>query len=394
MSLKVGVGVSEELDEPVEAVAEALGMARSALGDATPVVVLAFASFEFEMDALIPALKAELGDVPFIGCTTDGEITTQGTHLDSLSIMILGGDGVRAQVGVVERVSAEDALERSIAEISRMKEVLGGGKLLLALPDCSGNGKFDSVLDGIKQVMGTNFPIFGGAPSERAKMKGLTWQMINGAQLTDSCPMVLLDGEFKVAHGLRSGVMPIGQTAVVNKTQGNLVFEIDHQPAIEHHKAYLGDITQAATIAQFPYLIPSSSTDGHEYYVTIPIFTWIPENGVIVSTVPVPQGVAVKLGRCTRENILNGARQAAREIREQLGGEKPQALLCFSCSGRKQLLGLELPKEFEYVKEELGEDIPTLGFYCYGELGPLGAESERLKESRVHGYTLSMVALA
>lgn len=394
MSLEVGIGVSEEIDEPVEAVAEALGMARSALGDVEPVVALVFASFEFEMEALVAALKANLGDTPFIGCTTDGEITTQGTHLDSLSVMLLGGSGIRAQVGLVQEVSKGDVTARAAAETSRMQTLLDGGKLLLALPDCSGNGRFETLLDGVKQVLGTSFPIFGGAPSERAKMKGLTWQLINGAQHTDSCPMVLLDGEFTLAHGLRSGVMPIGQTAVVNKTQGNLVFEIDHKPAIEHHKAYLGDISQASTIAQFPYLIPSSSTDGHEYYVTIPIFTWIPETGAMISTVPVPQGVAVKLGRCSRENILNGAREAAREIRTQLAGKKPKALLCFSCSGRKQLLGLELPQEVACVKSELGDDIPMLGFYCYGELGPLGIENDKLRESRIHGYTLSMVALA
>ncbi|MGI9524265.1 MAG: FIST C-terminal domain-containing protein, partial [Hyphomicrobiaceae bacterium] len=42
----------------------------------------------------------------------------------------------------------------------------------------------------------------------------------------------------------------------------------------------------------------------------------------------------------------------------------------FSCSGRKLLLGTQTGEEYKILRSELGLDIPVVGFYGYGEIGP------------------------
>lgn len=394
--MQIGVGSSEEVEEPEEAVAEALQLARQQYGTGQPQVVIVFASFHFDQQALLKALHAALGDTPMLGCTTDGEITGSSSHPDSLSLMLLGGDTVKAEVALVTQLSQADVTQRTAQTAATLLEQLGRpGQLLLTFPDCSRSGRFEAYLSGVKQVLGRDFPIFGGAPADRAMLKGVTWQYFNYALHSDSAPLLLLGGDFQIASGLRSGVLPFGRPVTCTRACENQVYEIDHRPAIEHHRAYLGDeFSEASTIAQFPYLLHNQLIEGHEYFVTLPIFTWDRASGTIISVLPIQEGATLRLGRCTREHILEGATSAAQEIKLQLGDKSPKVLFFFGCSGRKILLGLETRRELERVQVVLGQDIPTLGFYCYGEVGPLSSRLPELRESIAHGYTLSLVALA
>lgn len=395
MGLQVGVGYSEELDETADAVEEAFSKAVAAFGAEKPKAALVFASVDYDQVALIEALREKLGALPMIGCTTDGEITVEGLHIDSLSIMLLGGQNINFRAAVVTEVNHPEVEARTQAVAEGLQQAMGShGKLALTFPDCSGTGSFQPFLRGLKQAFGRSFPMFGGAPADRARLKGQTWQYCNGELYSQSAPILLVDGEIDLVHGLSSGVKPFGQPARCTRAQGNLLLEIEHKPAIEHHRAWLGsDHVNAATIAQFPYITHDREVEGREYFVTQPIFTWVPENGAIFSIFPIDEGAQVRLGRCTRENILAGATQAAHQVKEQLGSRSPKALFVFSCSGRKQILGVDTPMELAQIREELGTTIPTIGFYCYGELGPLGHKDDDLKECQVHGYTVSMMAL-
>jgi hypothetical protein len=49
----------------------------------------------------------------------------------------------------------------------------------------------------------------------------------------------------------------------------------------------------------------------------------------------------------------------------------------FSCAVRKFLLGTRTRVEAELARSVLG-DVPTIGLYCYGEVGPIrGASTSR-----------------
>jgi hypothetical protein len=48
-------------------------------------------------------------------------------------------------------------------------------------------------------------------------------------------------------------------------------------------------------------------------------------------------------------------------------------LLCFACSGRKQLLGSRTGEEGQIARELLG-DLSIAGFYGYGEIAPIQAD--------------------
>ena len=62
--------------------------------------------------------------------------------------------------------------------------------------------------------------------------------------------------------------------------------------------------------------------------------------------------------------------------------EKASGALLFSCLGRGQYLYEKLNHDSDMFRDQLG-DIPLGGFFCNGEIGPVG------KTTFLHGYTSS-----
>ena len=65
----------------------------------------------------------------------------------------------------------------------------------------------------------------------------------------------------------------------------------------------------------------------------------------------------------------------------------------FSCVGRKLVLGRRTQEEVAAVKEVLGEDVPLIGFYTYGEIGPIDKMREQLSITKFHNETVVLWVL-
>ena len=74
----------------------------------------------------------------------------------------------------------------------------------------------------------------------------------------------------------------------------------------------------------------------------------------------------------------------ARE-RSELGQQRPRGALLFSCLGRGERMYGTVDHDIKAVQESLGP-VPTAGFFCNGEIGPVG------QRTFIHGFT-SVVGL-
>ena len=68
-----------------------------------------------------------------------------------------------------------------------------------------------------------------------------------------------------------------------------------------------------------------------------------------------------------KTSLLEAAEEAAQIAVKQLGDAEPVMAFFFSCMARKTLLGQQTKEEFIRVRQKLGEKIPIIGFYSYGE---------------------------
>lgn len=95
----------------------------------------------------------------------------------------------------------------------------------------------------------------------------------------------------------------------------------------------------------------------------------------------------------SRGDVIRGAHEAARQALKSLGGAKPEAIIMFSCVGRKMVLGRRVQEEVNAVRECIGRDVPIVGFYTYGEIGPIDKTDSGLSAAKFHNETVVLWVL-
>ncbi|MEI7707967.1 MAG: FIST C-terminal domain-containing protein [Chlorobium sp.] len=65
----------------------------------------------------------------------------------------------------------------------------------------------------------------------------------------------------------------------------------------------------------------------------------------------------------------------------------------FSCVGRKLVLGRRIQEEVDAVREIIGLDVPLIGFYTYGEIGPIDKTKKELSSVKFHNETVVLWVL-
>ena len=92
-----------------------------------------------------------------------------------------------------------------------------------------------------------------------------------------------------------------------------------------------------------------------------------------------------------KEKAIAAAKWAAEKALEQLGDAKPKFILMFNCMARNKLLGVRCHEENELVSTIIGKDVPMIGFYTYGEQGPLLGEKDT--PTYFHNETMNLVVI-
>ncbi|OGF84183.1 hypothetical protein A2Z63_02510 [Candidatus Giovannonibacteria bacterium RIFCSPLOWO2_02_44_8] len=98
----------------------------------------------------------------------------------------------------------------------------------------------------------------------------------------------------------------------------------------------------------------------------------------------------------SREEAIKVAKSAAENAVAQLDGGIPKAVIIFNCIARNKLFGDRSGEEIDAIQEAIGEDVPLIGFYTYGEQAPLGGEVRNIEKCNpaFHNETVVIVVLA
>ncbi|MBI4769353.1 MAG: FIST C-terminal domain-containing protein [Chloroflexi bacterium] len=393
MSIRVGVGSGKAFDgREAGAIAAREALARGGISDASLVIV--FASSRYSQEQVLAGVASVVGDSAVVGCSTAGEITARGSAERSVAVMALAGTDLVFRLCLGEGI-AEDAREagRRVA-----RAVLAGGKpetarALMILPDgLAGNGA--DIVRGVQDELGAAFPIVGGSAGDDYLFEK-TYQLYNRKVLSGAVPGVLFAGKLNLGIGVRHGWQPLGQHRTVTRAEGARLYELDGRPAVSIYEDYFGKDAEelrreplARMALVYPLGIPGEGAN--EYLIRDPLR--VEEDGSIVCAAEIPQGTPVRLMIGSNDQAVEAARHAASQALEALAGARPKAAIIFNCIARKKLLGRRADEEIRAIREVLGEDVPLIGFYTYGEQAPLG-EDIIACEARFHNQTAVILAL-
>lgn len=386
MTTIVGVGMSKETS--------AKGAGREACKKAfekvsSPEFLIVFSSVKHNQEEMLSGVREVSGDVPLIGCSTAGEITNEGSTEGSVAVMALQSDAVDFFIG--QGGDLKSGVREAGAELARnIKNAVSEPNCLLMLTDVL-NGNGAEVVRGVQDVMGENALIIGGAAGDDFLFKQ-TFAYCNEKIFSSSVVGVGMSGSYGIGVGVRHGWMPIGAPMKVTKSEGAVLRELDGRPAVSIYEDYFGkkaEELREEPLAQMAITYPlGMSIEGSdELLVRDPIT--VDDQGAITCAAEIPEGSEVRLMIGSKEEAIAAAKEAAQQALSQLNGKLPKAILVFNCIARRKLFGRYANEEIAAVKDVLGNDVPMLGFYTYGEIAPVSRDSS----SRFHNETAVIIAI-
>ena len=340
-----------------------------------PHMLWVFGAINYDQQKLLDGIVAAVPDVPLVGCTTDGEISSRGLSINSVVVMALASDTIRFQTAHVENLSKDSYAAGS--QIGKAFQGLGSRYIQVFSDGLSGNA--DQIIQGIKSQMGDDIKIAGGTAGDGGDFKR-TFQYYGNRVMTDSIVAVAFQGQFGLGTGTASGWFPVGIAKKVTKAVGNTVYELDGQPALQAYERFLGKHAERLPAVGVEYPLGLLETDSESekegYFLCRATMGVDREAGAIIFAGNVPEGSLVKMTIGNDGDIIRAAQHAAQSAMNKLEkydpASKPRAVFLYSCMARKIVLGTRTDEEIMAVKKAVGEHVPIIGFYTYGEYCPTG----------------------
>lgn len=192
----------------------------------------------------------------------------------------------------------------------------------------------------------------------------------------------------EVSFSIYGGWTPFGPERIVTKSEGNIMFELDNQPALDLYKKYLGEKSKELPGAALLYPLNVKSKDD-THTIVRSILNIDEENNAMILAGDIPEGATVQLMMTNVDNIAHASELAARNALE-FRDQKPELALLVSCIGRKLVLDQRVEEEIEEVIEVIGKGVTVTGFYSYGEIAPFHGEIS----CQLHNQTMSVTLIS
>jgi PAS domain S-box-containing protein len=381
--LRSAIGHAEGIDVH-GVVGKVLADLADALSGDTPSALFVFSSSEFDPHATLRAITGQYPGVPLVGGTTLGEFSSEmGLSDDSIVIAALVSDSVSFASGVVreEYPSQEDAVRQAWETVGASLE--GPPKVCLVFPD-SETKSVGGMLHMFGKVAGDECVVAGGlAGKSVGSLKGPF--LFHGDEVLTGGVVFMLVGGAVVPHVVVcQNWMEIGSEGTVTSADGVLIKTINDEPAVVFYRRQLGP--DAPPLPEFPLSI----RDGNTVHPTMRGVLGIDEaSGSLRVSDEVGEGGVVRLAKARPQYLLEGVYSHFRAIPREVI-ERSALVLSFSCGARRWLMGTETHKEVETIELALKCRIPLVGFYSFGEVGPV----EEGAMPVLHNHTLVSLLLA
>ena len=322
-----------------------------------------------------------------MGCSTSGEIFGSEIFDESLSVAI-----VRFSQTQVKKVSMP--IEKADLSYKVGKELANqlfdsDLKAVFLLSDgLNVNGT--QLIQGIKDILSNKVVISGGLAGDGSEFNN-TWILDDHYPVSKAVAMVGFYGDsLNVRSSSVGGWDVFGPERIITKSEANVLYELDHKPALQLYKKYLGN--KAKDLPGSALLFPLSLTSefmGRQGVVRT-ILSVDESSQSMTFAGDMPQGSKAQLMRANFDRLVDGASTAATQARFiNQNGTDPLLSIAISCVGRRLVLGERIEDETEAVLEILPKNTVQVGFYSYGEIS-----SGELGNCDLHNQTMTLTTIS
>ena len=375
---RIGAGLST-VERAEDAVSEAARAGSDRLAGATPDLAFLFLS-PVHLDAAEAAAEAacdELGARHLLGCVAEGVVARDREVEDGPAAAVWAAAlaGGRIEPFHARAVETDDAVA-----IAGLPDVVDESLVtLLADPFTFPTGPLLARLND----EGRRVPIVGGV-AVAGREAGTSALILDGEVHAEGAVGAVL-ADVPVRAVVSQGCAPIGREAVITRAEGNIVYELAGEPAFQRLRDEIAGLPPDERVLALRGLLAGIVIDenlpsyGRGDYLIRGLVGADEESGALVL------GERVRVGQTLRFHVRDAASadEDLRSTLDALSEEQPAGALLFTCNGRGTNMFPGPSHDARVVSEALGSDA-LAGFFCGGEIGPVGGRSF------LHGFTATM----
>ncbi len=356
------------------------------LASIRPNFLLAFGA-ESLLKAVAVPLATAFASATRVGCTTAGEISSQGVADGTCVVTAVRFDSSH----VVESSTVLNGMADSFAAGQRLGQQLPSKDLKAVLVLGQGvaiNGS--ELIAGLASVLGADVPITGGLAGDAAAFKE-SWVLNGNGVHNDQLVCVGLYGDkLSYAHGSFGGWQPFGPARKVTRSEQNILYELDGEPALEVYKRYLGE--HAKDLPASGLLFPFAMLDSdHSEVGLIRTILGVDEvAGSMTLAGDIESAGYLRLMHASTDALVDGAESAAQAAQKMWAGSGASLAILVSCVGRKLVMGGRVDEEVEAVGDVFGQKAVLTGFYSNGEISPFTGNAP----CKLHNQTMTITHIA
>ena len=360
--------------DPGAAARQAVAQASDALGDAPPSLAVLFASAHFldSADALLAAIAEQAGPLPLIGCVAEA-VAGGAREVESEPAISLW---LGAGLGPVETFAMEFIRTPSGGAYGgyRFPRDAAGVHLMICDP-------FTFPADGLLTHLNEQRPgavVMGGLAS--AALRSRQSQLFLDDRVLSSGAVGVHLPRAEIHPLVAQGCRPVGDAYIITGAQGNVIHELGGRPPLtrlQEMAAALPGRDQellAQGILLGVVIDEYRAEPGQGDFLIRGLIGADPDSGAIAV------GDQIQVGQTVQFHVRDAAsadedlRRALERESAALGGRRPAGALLFTCNGRGSRMFSAPDHDAGLVATMLG-DIPMAGFFCAGELGPVGGQN-------------------
>lgn len=297
-----------------------------------PTLAFVFLSVSQDRKAICSIL--DKAGIAIFGSTTNGEFIDEETESGAVAILLLDMKKEYFKIHSAE-FHQNNYRDTSKSIASKAKKEFGKVAFLLAVSNAATDG--EEVLLGLQEIAGEQVNAFGGAAGDDLAFSK-TWVFTNGWESDQGMVCLALDEEKVSVSGIATcGWKAMGTEKTVTKSEGNHVFTIDNEPALDITTKYGGleNITPEnkdvllELAANFPLQLQREKGDP----VMRPglVVDWSDHS--FYTSGSVPQGSKIRFSLPPDWDVMERVVKGVQNLKDT---EMPEAdaLVVFSCAGR------------------------------------------------------------
>ena len=353
-----------------------------------PQVIFIFGALSLFKNGEAQRLSDELSNAhsQIFGCSTAGEISGTSVDDDSLSVLSMHFETEGAHIAWSETdvVASYDSFD-SGKRLAQGLPSEGLRHVLILAPGTDVNGS--ALIDGARKFLPSSCTLSGGLAGDAATFTGTYQLSPQGAGQKKAIIVGFYGAQLDVRCACQGGWKPFGPARKATKSSGNILYELDGEPALAVYKKYLG--TYAAELPSSGLLFPFETRSSQKELTGIirTILGVDDTTGSLILAGEIEQGGYLTLMHASTDSLTDGAYGAVKELGHLPSG--PKAIIAISCVGRKLVMGARAEEEAEALSEIAGPDASISGFYSNGEIC-----GDTLLSCSLHNQTMTITCFS